>query len=147
MTTMCKTQAYDVYLCRHKGWLAGIVRMATRSDWDHICLKKTGEGIFVDFNYPKGQSILIQGEVPWELETFVATYAGSEIDHSFSEKYSILFNLNWLFRKWFRWAPFRGYNCVKFVCIKLGLPPAWAYLSPAELAQELAPYNVRWRIK
>jgi len=135
----------DLYLCRHRGIFAKIVRLITGSDWDHVVLRDRETGIWHDMNYPYGYTEWIK-EVPWEIESF--TLLSKEVSKfqlvpykHLSTRYNLWFNLNWLTWKLFRWAPIdparNAGNCVSFICDMWRLKPEWAYLSPEELVKKI----------
>lgn len=135
----------DIYLCRHKGFLASMVRFFTRSKWDHITLLDPERSQWIDFNYPYGYKYIPFGslgrhkEEPWEISSFVCNrVALRENVTAFEYKeYDIWFNLNWLTWKLLGMAFVRkGDNCVSFVAKALGCPHqgVW-YMSPEELAR------------
>jgi hypothetical protein len=130
----------QIVLCRHKGFFARLIRLVTRSKWDHISIRDecTGEVIYLDFNYPHGARHLKESERPWVAEMATTKVDIKDIIHNVPLKYTPLFNLNYFTYRWFKWAPFRGMNCVAFVAEYTGMGKKYWYLSPEELALHIA---------
>jgi len=138
---------YEVYLCRHAGMMAALVRFITGSDWDHIVLKNNHG--FLDFNYPNGHtwySAYDLEKVPWVMESYVCTIKTTRhgllgLYHAGFPQYSLLFNLNYILYRFFKKAPFSGWNCVKFVRRVLNRaevePQHLDYCSPHQYALHL----------
>lgn len=136
---MIKNFEAEIVLCRHRGLFARLVRLITRSRWDHITIKTyDADGpLYLDFNYPHGGRQLREKERPWVMEKPVCNLHLIKEHVVAPKKYTLLFNLNYLTYKLFRRAPFKGCNCVSFVadfCSVLG--PIW-YSSPEKLAAYL----------
>lgn len=131
----------DIHLCRHKGFLASMVRFFTRSKWDHITILDVDRKQWIDLNYGyDGLRIIPVGHAtPWEIDSFVATRVAvrERITALVHGEYSIWFNLNWLTWKLFgRAFVHKGDNCVSYVAKALGYTHqgVW-YMSPEELAK------------
>ena len=136
----------DIHLCRHKGFLASMVRFFTRSKWDHITIMDVDRKQWIDFNYGYDGyklTFIDPGEqdagMPWELSSFVCTCVTPMANITpFEDKpYSIWFNLNWLTWKLFGMAfVSKGDNCVSFVAKALGYTHQGVWcMSPEELAR------------
>lgn len=123
-----------VVLCRHKGFLAGLVRLVTGSYYDHIAFKDE-HGRYIDLHPELGIPIWHTDKL-WDEESVVASVYACDIpyDERSTIKYSYLFNLNYITHKLLGWAPFKGDNCVSFVNRCLGGYRHMSYMCPEEMA-------------
>jgi hypothetical protein len=126
-----------IFLCRHKGFLAQIVRFFTKSDFDHITIKIDNE--FHDFNYPYSYRRLGAYHLkPWQTSVKICEIEKEMMPLSdrILMKYSILCNLNYVFAKIGLKLRLKGDNCVTYVSKNLGIyNEKTRVMSPKELGE------------